>query len=270
MNLQNDDIRLYLVVGIAAMLLLFISFLLVFIFAQRKRIQYQNSLQSLKETQQYQLIDAAVRSEETERHRIAEELHDEVGAILSSTKLHVYGIGTDYMDEYHQVLHKKCTALLDDAIIKVRGISHNLHSSILKEFGLNEAIKHFAGKISSGPLLEVTTDLDYSYITVDPKDDINVYRIIQELINNTLKHANATQIKIKSQFKSNILTMSVMHNGNGLTQSLFEDLRYKKEGLGLKNIQNRAILLKSDLLFSKTATGYKIDIFVPRNETVND
>jgi two-component system, NarL family, sensor kinase len=269
MNLQNDDIRFYLVVGIAAMMLLFISFLIIFIFSQRKRIQYQNSLQSLKEMQQFQLIDAAVRSEETERHRIAEELHDEVGAILSSTKLHVYGIGTDYMDEYHQVLHKKCTALLDDAIIKVRGISHNLHSSILKEFGLNEAIKHFANKLNS-ELIEVTTDLDYGYITIDHKEDINVYRIIQELINNTLKHANASKIIIGSQYKNKILTMTISHNGEGLTQAIFEELRYKKDGLGLKNIQNRAILLKSDILFSKTATGYKIDILVPRNETVDD
>src|SRR5476651_1546444 len=108
MNVQNDDMRFYLVVGIAAMLLLFISFLLIFIFSQKKRLQYQHNLQSLKDDQQYQLIDAAVRSEETERHRIAEELHDEVGAILSSTKLHVYGIGTDYMDAYHRTLHKKC------------------------------------------------------------------------------------------------------------------------------------------------------------------
>ncbi|MBW4888070.1 hypothetical protein KXQ82_00015 [Mucilaginibacter sp. HMF5004] len=265
MNPENDDIRFYLVVGIAAMLLLFVSFLLIFIFAQRKRIQYQNSLQTLKESQQHQLIDAAVRSEESERHRIAEELHDEVGAILSSTKLHVYGIGTDDMDEYHQVLHKKCIALLDDAIIKVRGISHNLHSSILKEFGLNEAIKHFAAKMSSGTVMEITTELDYSYITADPKDDINVYRIIQELTNNILKHAHADKIRIKSQFDKKILTMTVLHNGDGLTQADFETKRYNKDGLGLKNIQNRAILLKGNLNFSKNANGSKINILIPRN-----
>ena len=80
MSLENSDMRFYLVAGIAAMLLLFISFLLIFIFTQRRKLQYHHSLQALKEAQQFQLIDAAVRSEESERHRIAEELHDEVGA----------------------------------------------------------------------------------------------------------------------------------------------------------------------------------------------
>jgi signal transduction histidine kinase len=264
MNLPSNDIRFFLVVGIAAMLLLFVSFLLIFIFAQRRRIQYQSSLQSLKESQQHQLIDAAVRSEESERHRIAEELHDEVGAILSATKLHVYGIGTDNMDNNVKVLHKKCTTLLDEAIIKVRGISHNLHSSILKEFGLNEAIKHFAGKMSWGTVLNITTDLDYSYPTVDPKDDINVYRIIQELTNNILKHAHADKIRIESQFDKKVLTMTILHNGAGLSQTDFETLRYNKEGLGLKNIQNRVILLKGDLQFTKNTNGFQIDILIPR------
>ncbi len=260
---QGNDIRFYLVVGIAAMLLLFVSFLLIFIFAQRRRLQYQTSLQTLKESQQHQLIDAAVRSEESERHRIAEELHDEVGAILSGIKLLVYGIGNDSMDESVKVLHKKSTTLLDEAIIKVRGISHNLHSSILKEFGLNEAIKHFAGKMTSG-VLDISTDLDYSYITADPKDDINVYRIIQELTNNILKHAHADKIRIASQFDKKVLTMTISHNGQGLSQAEFETLRYSKDGLGLKNIQNRVILLKGDLQFTKNTNGFQIDISIPR------
>jgi signal transduction histidine kinase len=81
MKQTNDDIRLLLFMGIAVMLSLFASILLIFIFFQRKKYQYQQKIQKLHQTQQNQLIEAAVRSEETERHRIAEELHDEVGAI---------------------------------------------------------------------------------------------------------------------------------------------------------------------------------------------
>lgn len=269
MNLENSDMRFYLVAGIAAMLLLFISFLLIFIFTQRRKLQYHHSLQALKEAQQFQLIDAAVRSEESERHRIAEELHDEVGAILSSTKLHIYSLRIDQSDEYQQRLHKKSTTLLDDAIIKVRGISHNLHSSILKEFGLNDAIKHFAKQITHETLVVVKTDLDYSYITREHKNDINIYRIIQELINNIFKHAHASQLLIKSNFEDEMLTISIMHDGKGLTQPEFEQLRYSKDGLGLKNIQNRVMLLKGDLSFYQAATGYYIDIRIPRYDINN-
>ena len=85
-----NDIRFLIIAGIAVMLLLAVSFLLVFFITQRKRLRYQQEVQSMREQQQNQLIEAAVKSEEGERHRIAEQLHDEVGAILSSTRLHFF------------------------------------------------------------------------------------------------------------------------------------------------------------------------------------
>lgn len=254
---------LLLVVGIAAMLMLFISLLLIFIFTQRKKLQYQNQLQALQDIQKNQLIEAAVRSEEIERHRIAEELHDEVGAILGSSSLHFYSIKIEDCDELSQRMYQKGRALLDEGIHKIRGISHSLHSSILQEFGLNEAITHFCSKIGHESLVEVTADLDNSYNSQADQNDISIYRIIQEFTNNIIKHARASKIQIKSVYLSKALMLTISHNGNGLTQSQFEELRFKKDGLGLKNIQNRAILLKADLKFSHHSGGYSIDISVP-------
>ena len=87
MPTNGTDIKYLVIIGIAVMLLLFTSFLVALIFIQRKKLKYQRSMEILREQQQNQLIEAAVRSEEQERHRIAETLHDEVGAILSSAKL---------------------------------------------------------------------------------------------------------------------------------------------------------------------------------------
>ncbi|WP_158796662.1 sensor histidine kinase [Pedobacter sp. L105] len=263
MNPPNNDIRLLLVGGIAAMLMLFISILLIFIFTQRKKLQYQTSLNVLQEVQRDQLIEAAVRSEETERHRIAEELHDEVGALLSSSKLHFRSLKISGADEYNQLLYTKGNELLEDAINKVRGISHALHSYILQEFGLNEAIKHFTEKIAQRSVMNITTDLDYSYNTQVPQKDVSIYRIIQELFNNVLKHAGADQIRIGSVYSDHLLKLTISHNGKGLTQPDFEDLRYKNEGLGLKNIQNRINLLKGNIEFFMNAEGYHIDINIP-------
>ncbi|MDN5286407.1 MAG: Two-component system, unclassified family, sensor kinase [Mucilaginibacter sp.] len=263
MNQGSDDIRLLLVVGIAAMLMLFISLLLIFIFTQRKKLQYQNELRALHDIQKNQLIEAAVRSEEIERHRIAEELHDEVGAILASSSLHFYSIRIEDCDEASQRLYQKGKALLDEGIHKVRGISHSLHSSILQEFGLNEAIEHFCSKIGHESIVKVNVDLDGSYNTQAVQNDISIYRIIQEFINNIIKHGKASQIHIKSVYLSKALMFTISHNGNGLTQSQFEELRFKKDGLGLKNIQNRVILLKANLKFTYHKSGYSIDIYVP-------
>jgi len=261
----NADMLSKIIIYIAVMLLLFISFLLALILNQRKKIQHQRDIEKLREAQQNQLIEAAVRSEETERHRIAETLHDEVGAILSSSKLHFLGIKTETMDTKDKNLHEKGNELLDEAIKKVRGISHNLHSSILKEFGLNEAISHFMNSITKSTLLKSTITLDENYTTQNTENDISIYRMIQELVNNIMKHAKATEISITSKYLNNELDFSIDHDGSGLSQSQFEEMRFKKEGLGLKNIQNRIILLRGGILFTKDSEGNSIKIKVPVN-----
>ncbi|HYC39001.1 MAG TPA: ATP-binding protein [Chitinophagaceae bacterium] len=258
-----NDITYIVIVGIAAMLLLMVSVLVVVIYNQRRQAQHRDAMEKLREQQQNQLIEAAVRSEEIERHRIAETLHDEVGAILSSAKLHLLGIKEESLDEKDRKLYEKGRELLNEVIQKVRGISHNLHSNILKEFGLNEAIKHFVRKVTEGSMLKGSTELDENYQTRNPDEDISIYRMVQELVNNILKYANATQFMISSKLRERDLHLVIFHNGEGLTQEQFEQLRYQKQGLGLKNIQNRVILLRGTILFTRAGEGYSIDIHVP-------
>jgi len=260
---MSTDLTFLVIMGITVMLLMVVSVLLAVIFSQRKKNQHRLALEKLREHQQNQLIEAAVRSEETERHRIAETLHDEVGAILSSAKLHLLGIKADQLDDRDKKLHEKGRELLNDVIQKVRGISHNLHSNILKEFGLNEAIRHFIKKITEGATLHAATNLDDNYKTENPDNDISIYRMIQELVNNILKYAHASEILISSTLNDNELNLVLFHNGDGLTQEQFEELRYQKEGLGLKNIQNRIILLKGNIQFTRGSEGYRINIKVP-------
>ncbi|WP_293312144.1 sensor histidine kinase [Pedobacter sp. UBA5917] len=263
MSQENNKITLMLMAGIAGMLMLFISLLLVFIFTQRKKLQYRLNLQALQNAQKNQLIEAAVRSEEIERHRIAEELHDEVGAILGSSSLHFYGINIEDCDEISKEMYQKGKNLLDEGIHKIRGISHNLHSSILQELGLKEAISHFCGKISHNSIVKIDLNLTDQHHTKASRNDISIYRIIQELIHNITKHAKANFIHIQSASVSNHLVFTISHNGNGLTQDQFEKLRFIKDGLGLKNIQNRMILLRAELRFWHHLDKYFIEIKVP-------
>lgn len=258
-----NNITYLVIVGIAVMLLMVISILFAVILNQRKKNQHRITVEKLREQQQNQLIEAAVRSEEIERHRIAEILHDEVGAILSSSKLHLQGINEILLDEKGRINHEKGLELLNEVIQKVRGISHNLHSNILKEFGLNEAIRHFIRKITQGTILHASAELDDNYSTTNPENDISIYRMVQELVNNILKYANATEFMIRSSLVGNELTLVLFHNGDGLTQEQFEELRYQKEGLGLKNIQNRVILLKGSIHFNNEKEGYTVNIHVP-------
>jgi len=254
-------------IGTAVVVLLFASVFIAFSITQRKKLKHQEELQQLKEGQKNQLIEAAIRSEEIERHRIAESLHDEVGAILSSSKLHLQGIKSEKLDDRDKMLYDKGKELLDEGINKVRGISHNLHSNILKEFGLNEAIRHFISKITKDSIIKSEVELDDNYTTQNPENDISIFRMIQELVNNIIKYASASELDITSAYKDDSLTIMITHNGNGLTQPQFEELRFKKEGLGLKNIQNRIILLKGNIEFSATEGNSRIVIFIPLNKS---
>ena len=265
MNQGTNDIRYFVIIGIIVMLLLFTGFLVILIFSQRKKLKYQKSMEKLREQQQNQLIEAAVKSEEGERHRIAETLHDEVGAILSSVRLHFSNIQSAQMDERGVTLHNKSKELLDEAIQKVRSISHNLHSTLLKEFGLNEAIGNFLQKTVQGNIVETEIELDAGYMIQSPQMDISIYRIFQELINNILKHAHPSHIKTISRTENELYNLIIQFDGNGLSQEQFEELRYKPEGLGLKNIQNRIILLKGNIYFEKNNPENSITLTVPIN-----
>ena len=261
---MNKDFTLLITLGIASMLLLAAGFLLIMVVNQRKKWQLQRQMSQLKEQQQNQLIESAVRSEEGERHRIAEMLHDEVGALLSSSRIFLVEMNTKNLSENDKLDHGKVKEMIDESIQKVRSISHNLHSTILKEFGLNEAIRHFMKKVTGGTPLNSTVELDEEYQIANAETDLAVYRIIQELVNNLIKHAHPRLINITSSLKENLLQFNIQHNGNGLTQEQFEELRFKPVGLGLKNIQNRIILLKGTIFFSRLTNGeYAIRLSIP-------
>ena len=258
------DITFMITIGIAAMLLLAAGFLLLMMVNQRKKWLLQKQMSQLKEHQQNQLIESAVRSEEGARHRIAEMLHDEVGALLSSSRIFLVEMNTQNLSEDDKQDHAKVKEMIDESIQKVRTISHNLHSTILKEFGLNEAIRHFMKKVTGGTVVNSIVELDDEYQLSNAETDLAVYRIVQELVNNLIKHAQPRLINITSSLSENQLQLQIQHNGKGLTQEQFEELRFKPAGLGLKNIQNRIILLKGNIHFTKLDTGeYIIQLSIP-------
>jgi signal transduction histidine kinase len=106
-------------------------------------------------------------------------------------------------------------------------------------------------------------ETDDAYITANPENDISIYRIIQELCNNIIKHAHATEIFINSSVKDDYLNIIIRHNGKGLSQEEFEKLRYHSDGLGLKNIQNRIILLHGKIKFESNHDGDTTTLQIP-------
>ena len=118
-------------------------------------------------------------------------------------------------------------------------------------------------QLTNGTIVRSEVNLDNSYPNDMGENDISIYRLIQELVSNIIKHSNATIIKINSSLYPDKLQLLIWHDGKGITQEDFEQLRYQREGLGLKNIQNRIILLKGSIRFEPDNSGYTTIIDVP-------
>ena len=246
--------------SIVTLLLFFLVVLLLSrLFLQRKRILNHQGLLLL---QKNQLIEAAVRSEEKDRCSIAEELHDEVGAILSSCKLHFQMLKLNKADIVSQQVYGKGIELLNEATEIIRRMSHTLHSNVLQEFGFNHAVKHFLNILTSNQVVSVSTAMDDNF-HLSAGNNVIIYRIIQELVQNIMKHAFASKIHISSLYEQDKYQLSITHNGIGLTQSEFEELSFSDQSLGLKNILNRVLILQGTLVFLKAEGSYNIILVIP-------
>lgn len=186
---------------------------------------HQQQVDQMVREQELKSINAMLEGEEKERKRIAEDLHDRVGSMLSAMKLQ-----TDSSN-------KKMTGLLDETVEEVRRISHNLETKVLNRFGLVAALEDLAQKINTSEKIQF--ELQHLDLTerLDNKVEINSYRIVQELISNALKHSQATEIITQVNRIDNQLIITVEDNGVGFNSL---EAREKASGMGLKNVMSRA------------------------------
>ncbi|HHH54343.1 MAG TPA: sensor histidine kinase [Bacteroidetes bacterium] len=213
----------------------------------------------MKEMQK-EIQTTAIDTENKERKRFSADLHDGLGPLLSSIKLFVSSLESASEDEKSDMI-KYIKELLDDSIKSVRTISNNILPAKLAKKGLIEAIKSFSDKLSMSKEIN---------ITIDPEIDTNkrfdsgteaiLFRVIQELINNTIKHAEAKNIKISFTIADDRLNIHYTDDGKGFD---VEDTLASNKGLGLKNIINRIETLGGKVnIVSNKKQGTIVDIWV--------
>ncbi|WP_341836672.1 ATP-binding protein [Chitinophaga pollutisoli] len=180
-----------------------------------------------------QLLLAQLSGEEKERARTAQDLHDGVGSILSAAKIHMHSVkGSD------PEASARVVSLIEDAAREVRNISHSLDPEILLEEGLEYALRAFLAKISHpGLSINLYTVGDLPRLTSD--QELLIYRIIQEAMNNVIRHAAATEAIVQLGYDAGILTLTVEDNGKG-----FDPATVPAKGIGLGNMVTRINLLK--------------------------
>jgi len=228
---------------------------------QRRMLQHQENLRQVQEAKQRQLLEATIQAQEEERRRVARDLHDEVGAMLALVKLNVHQLTAQVENKENGTQVKK---MLDDVMSSVRHISHDLLPVILEKMGLAQALFSLKTAVPAESGLQLNVTCNQPDKRLDGRTELLLYRVVQELFSNTLKHANATEVTIDLQLNDTDLQLNYQDNGKGFDYQALLQQPNNKAGLGLMNMQARLQLLNGHFNFDSSPNfGSKAIISVP-------
>ena len=239
LNLLRKNNQLLLLaggLGISALL----AALLFFIYNKNKQLNKQR-IRVLKKEQETQRLKAIIEGEEKERKRFARELHDGLGAVLATVKMQISSIRHKFPDVQSSNTYQKAEMLIDDACRTVREVSHDLMPHVLEQQGLIPAIDDMCQNLGNHH------DIQFDFIPYGDEDKlsdvlkITIYRIVQELLKNITKHAEAQEVIVQLTIENDEIILIVEDDGKGFDPS------QTPKGIGIENIQSRAAYLNGTL-----------------------
>lgn len=201
---------------------------------RNKKKEYAREMASLQKDKEIQLLQAVMQGEEKERTRVAKDLHDGVAGMLAASKMHFNSIGTQYAELIQLSAFKQGLNLLDEAATEVRKTSHNLMPEILLQYGLDQAIRRYCSNINNSRAISITYDSWGEINRYKDSFELSVYRIVQELLNNIVKHSKATQALVQVSQQNEVLSITIEDNGVGMQENKGMD------GTGLQSLASRA------------------------------
>ena len=251
--------KIAIITGIVAMLVMAMGVILFVVLYQRRVIRHHEELNKLDREKEREVLQASINGEENERMRIASELHDDIGATLASVKLYLHSY--DKQGDDNSKLAAS-SLLIDETLDKVRNISHRLQPSMLKHLGLKKTLISFFSRIGDSGKISTSYSID-DLPMLSEELNLAIYRIVQELTNNTLKHAGANEMSISLSKQNEHLVLLFSHNGNGLSYEAYKDNILKKHAMGLKNIYTRLKTINADITFEQLHNKHHTSITIP-------
>lgn len=244
-----NELIILISVGIGLMLVLAMAFILFFTFSQGKFREEKLKAQEAKLAYQEELLHSNILTQEEERERIAKDLHDEVGSKLNVVHLYLHQLTRKAPEAGESI--REMVSVINDTIDTTRRISHDLLPPTLDSFGLSTAVEELCERIQQTSQLEIYVETQGERAEhIEKIVELNLFRILFELLSNTLKYAEASQIHISLAQTESKISLSYRDNGKGFDAS---DFKHQK-GLGMKNIESRLQMIQGSYEL-KTAPG---------------
>lgn len=265
LDLQQSELVRKNITLIAIAVLVGLAALLIWSGYRRYRLKQKALIQAEILRQQELSTRAVLEAEERERQRIAKDLHDGVGQIMSAAKMNLSSFEHElqFGSAEQQQKFQRIISLVDESCKEVRSVSHNMMPNALLKAGLAAAIREFTDKIDD-KILRVNLYAEGLDQRLDTNLETVLYRVVQECVNNVIKHSGANHLDISLIRDADGISATIEDNGRGFDASD----PHKKEGLGLKNIRTRVEYLKGTVEFnSHPGKGTLVAIHVPAEQT---
>lgn len=260
-NFQSSEIILFAGTGILIMVGLALVMVSYANRAQRRILTQQMEAQTMELQHQQDLLERNLVVQEEERQRIAAQLHDDICSKLGVLNLTFHRLSrTQPTDERYADLCMEINDLIANTLETTRRISHELVPPTLEDFGLIEALEEMLGQVRKTGMVELRFEHNVNRNDLNGEStELNLFRIVQELLNNSLKYAEATVISLRLTKNEEGLTLRYADNGKG-----FDHQNTLSKGLGLKNIKNRAKIIGADYqITSRRGEGFELLLKLP-------
>ena len=259
-EIRNRDLKIQLVTVFSITLLLVGILFFIRLKNRKDNIIAEQKIRQLEEEQKLLAAQSVIVGQENERKRIAQELHDGIGVLLSTASMHFSNVEEKSADKKTIQLLSKANKLLKQASGEVRKISHDMMPGVLSKFGLREALEDIFENVEETGNINVDCVIELNEERLDENIEIILYRVIQEILNNSLKHANAKQISFSLKKELDQLIIHYKDDGKGFDQSKIQ----ADKSLGISGIKSRIDFLRGLMkLVSGPGKGIEYNIQIP-------
>ena len=247
----------------AFLLIVAVGIIVLVLVYQKKQLQYIGEKKQLKITFEKEILESKLEIQEQTLKNISQEIHDNIGQALSLVKLN---INTININEPAQIQNKinDSRQLITKAIQDLRDLSKSLNTDYIVDSGLSKALEYQLDMIRKTGVYEVKFEIEGKQYRLGNQQELILFRIVQEVLNNIMKHAKATLIDVKLLFEPALFTLKIIDNGVGFDTSKIEHNDYSNLGLGVRNMHNRAKMINTHFqITSRPEQGTTVVLTLP-------
>lgn len=268
---KSPELYFIIIIGIILGLVLVVFIITMVIVYQRTRQQQEKEMQRVKDQYEQEILRSQLEIQENTLKNIAQELHDNIGQMLSVVKLSLAALP---LEKEHPAfdLSKHSQKVLSKAISDLSDLTKSMHTDRISDVGLTDSIRFELSSVKNAGLIDVEFSVDGKEFDFPSQKAIFLFRIFQELLNNVLKHARASLLKVRLIYGiDNNFELHMQDNGSGFDVQAKRESTSSSKGVGLKSLFNRAYLIGAELkMDSNPGQGTRVLIHLPPHQEYDD